>query len=85
MIVHNFDPVLVDLGFFQIRWYSISYILGILLGWIYAKKIIRKIHSSHNELSIKNKIFEDFPITLIVVKTPCEFQRSLNLISFRSL
>ena len=41
MIVHNFDPVLIDLGFFQIRWYSIAYILGIILGWMYAVKIIR--------------------------------------------
>ena len=42
MIVHNFDPVLVDLGLFQIRWYSISYILGIILGWLYAIKIIKQ-------------------------------------------
>ena len=35
--------------------------------------------------SLKNKIFAGFPKTLIVVKTPWEFQRSLNLISFRSL
>ena len=42
MIVHNFDPVLIDLGLFQIRWYSIAYILGIIIGWIYAVKIIQK-------------------------------------------
>ena len=41
MIVHNFDPVLIDLGLFQIRWYSIAYILGIIIGWIYAIKIIK--------------------------------------------
>ena len=40
MIVHNFDPILVDFGLFQIRWYSIAYILGIILGWIYANWII---------------------------------------------
>ena len=28
MIVHNFDPVFIDLGVFQIRWYSIAYIVG---------------------------------------------------------
>ena len=42
MIVHNFNPVLVDLGFFEIRWYSIAYILGIIIGWIYAGKIIKE-------------------------------------------
>jgi len=41
MIVHNFDPVLVDLGLFQIRWYSVAYILGIIIGWMYASKIIK--------------------------------------------
>ena len=42
MIVHNFDPVLIDLGFLQIRWYSLSYIFGILIGWWYGKIILRK-------------------------------------------
>ncbi len=42
MIVHNFDPIFIDLGVFQIRWYSIAYIVGIILGWIYAIKIIKK-------------------------------------------
>ena len=29
----NIDPVAVDLGFLQIRWYGISYIVGILGAW----------------------------------------------------
>tara|TARA_B100000029_G_scaffold501760_1_gene575778 strand:+ start:1979 stop:2788 length:810 start_codon:yes stop_codon:yes gene_type:complete len=41
MIIHNFDPILIDLGFFQIRWYSLAYILGIIIGWVYAIKIIK--------------------------------------------
>ena len=41
MIIHNFDPVLIDLGIFQIRWYSVAYILGIVLGWMCANKIIK--------------------------------------------
>ena len=41
MIVHNFDPIFIDLGVFQIRWYSIAYILGIVIGWMYATKIIK--------------------------------------------
>ncbi len=28
-----FDPVLVHLGPFAIRWYALAYIVGILLGW----------------------------------------------------
>ncbi len=37
----NFDPVLVQLGPFAIRWYALAYITGILLGWLYARAIIR--------------------------------------------
>ena len=37
----NFDPVLVHIGPFAIRWYALAYIAGILIGWIYARAIIR--------------------------------------------
>lgn len=36
-----FDPVLVHLGPFAIRWYALAYIFGILLGWVYARALIR--------------------------------------------
>ena len=32
----NFDPVLIHLGPFAVRWYALAYISGILLGWRYA-------------------------------------------------
>jgi phosphatidylglycerol:prolipoprotein diacylglycerol transferase len=35
------DPVLISIGPFAIRWYALSYIAGILLGWMYARAIIR--------------------------------------------
>ncbi|ODU20602.1 MAG: prolipoprotein diacylglyceryl transferase [Sphingomonas sp. SCN 67-18] len=34
------DPVALDLGFFQIKWYSLAYIGGIMLGWWYLLKLI---------------------------------------------
>src|SRR3954463_14338152 len=37
----NFDPVLIQLGPFAIRWYALAYIVGILLGWIYARDLVR--------------------------------------------
>ena len=43
MYTHNLDPVLLNIGFLSIRWYSLAYIFGIILGWIYAKKLIEKI------------------------------------------
>ena len=40
MYIHNLNPVLINFGFFEIRWYSLAYIFGILIGWWVAKKII---------------------------------------------
>ena len=36
------DPVLIELGPLQIRWYALAYIAGILLAWHYAKYMARK-------------------------------------------
>lgn len=33
-------PVALDLGFFQLRWYSLAYLAGILIGWWYLLKLI---------------------------------------------
>ena len=35
-----FDPIALDLGFFQIRWYALAYISGLLLGWWYILRMI---------------------------------------------
>ena len=40
MFTNNFDPVLLDLGFIDIRWYSLSYIFGIIFGWAYLNTYI---------------------------------------------
>ena len=39
MFIINFDPVAIELFSLEIRWYSLAYIVGILLGWYLAKKI----------------------------------------------
>ena len=66
MIVHNFDPVFIDLGIFQIKWYSIAYIVGIILGWIYAIKIIKKIASKRKFIPFKPADFDDLIVYLIL-------------------
>ena len=67
MIVHNFDPVLIDLGLFQIRWYSIAYILGIIVGWMYATKIIKFTTINKNNFEqIKTSHFNDLIIYLVI-------------------
>ena len=36
----HLSKVALDLGFFQIKWYSIAYITGIVVGWWYLLKLI---------------------------------------------
>ena len=63
MFTHNFSPILFDLGFFSLRWYSLAYIIGIIFGWWYGKKmIIQKFYPINTEI---NKKFDDL-ITYII-------------------
>ncbi len=58
MFINNFDPVAFELFSFQIRWYSLSYIFGILLGWIYCKRIIND--------KVFEKLFDDLIGAIII-------------------
>ncbi|MFN3725065.1 MAG: prolipoprotein diacylglyceryl transferase [Allosphingosinicella sp.] len=40
--VHNLDPVALDLGFFQLRWYSLAYLAGIVIGYLYLLKLVKQ-------------------------------------------
>ena len=67
MYIHNFDPVLVDFGLFQIRWYSIAYIFGIVFGWMYAINIIKRTqNNTYNFESIKKSDFDDLLVYLVL-------------------
>jgi len=37
----NIDPVALSLGPLQIRWYALSYLAGILIGWFVAVRLLR--------------------------------------------
>ena len=65
MYIHDLDPVLLNFNFFEIRWYSLAYILGIVIGWWIAKKIIFfKIENKTVLFDIK--IFDDL-ISYIII------------------
>jgi len=59
MFINNFDPVAIQILSLEIRWYSLSYILGILLGWILSKKFF----ISNTEVKER---FDDFITYLII-------------------
>ena len=65
MYTHNLDPVLIDFGFIVIRWYSLAYIFGIIIGWWLGKKFISHILKSTN-LKFNLSDFDDLITYLII-------------------
>ena len=65
MYTHNLDPVLLDFGIIVIRWYSLAYIFGIVIGWWMGKKLIRHILKNTN-LKFKLEDFDDIISYLII-------------------
>ena len=65
MYTHNLDPVLFNFGLIEIRWYSLAYIFGILIGWWLAK---RKINQRMGVTNIQFNIndFDDLVTYLIL-------------------
>ena len=59
MFINNFDPVAFQIMSFEIRWYSLAYILGIIIGWVLCKKILIKNPDI-------NQKFDDY-ITFIII------------------
>jgi phosphatidylglycerol:prolipoprotein diacylglycerol transferase len=55
-----FDPVLVTIGPFAIRWYALAYIVGILLGWLYARGLIRTERHWGGPAPVTVVEFDDF-------------------------
>ncbi len=65
MYTHNLDPVLFDFGIISIRWYSLAYIFGIILGWWLGKRIIiRILQDIKNKFTLRD--FDDLITYLIV-------------------
>ena len=65
MYTHNLDPVLIDFGVIAIRWYSLAYIIGIILGWWLGKKILTLVLEKTN-LNFNIKEFDDLISYLII-------------------
>ncbi len=51
------DPVAVDLGFFKIRWYSLAYITGIIVGWWYLAKLCAQPGSPMAKRHVDDLVF----------------------------
>ena len=65
MFTHNLNPIIFDFGILSLRWYSLAYLIGIIFGWWYGKKVILKINRKDNK-NFKLNLFDDY-ITYIVI------------------
>ena len=57
MFIHDFNSVLINIGPLAVRWYSLAYIFGILIGIYYGKYLIKNTH-----LNISEKNLDDYVI-----------------------
>ena len=65
MFTHNLDPIIFNLGIISIRWYSLAYVFGILIGWWYGKKLILNKSYLLN-VKFNLKYFDDLITYLII-------------------
>ncbi|MBX6328208.1 MAG: prolipoprotein diacylglyceryl transferase [Pseudolabrys sp.] len=54
------DPILVRIGPLAVRWYALAYIAGILLGWLYARALIRNQRHWGGPAPMTLADFDDF-------------------------
>ena len=52
----NINPIALDLGIIEIRWYALSYICGILLSWFLILKIIKTKNVEVSDKSVSDLI-----------------------------
>ena len=59
MFINNFDPVAFEIFSLEIRWYSLSYIFGLVFGWYFAKNKLIKDNA-------QRECFDDYITYLII-------------------
>jgi phosphatidylglycerol---prolipoprotein diacylglyceryl transferase len=55
-----FDPIAISIGPIAIRWYALAYIGGIVLGWIYARALLKNERLWGGPAPISLLQFDDF-------------------------
>ena len=74
MFINNFDPVAFQIMSLEIRWYSLAYIFGIIIGWLFCKKIFIK------NSDIKILLLKYQPISI-----PTIYAKEYHLISIENI
>lgn len=59
--IHNLNPTILSLGFLEIRWYGLFYVLGFFLVYFFLKRQIKK-----GVLELKEKELDSFLFVLVI-------------------
>ncbi|MFC2134057.1 prolipoprotein diacylglyceryl transferase [Bacteroidota bacterium] len=62
MFIHNINPVLLKLGFLEIRYYSLAYIIGFLIAYF----VLLQVAKENKVKNLTKDSVEDFMIYLIL-------------------
>jgi len=57
----NISPVALGFGNIEIRWYSLAYLFGIILGWLYIRYISKKYDNSY----LKGEVLESLNLWVV--------------------
>ncbi len=60
------DPVLVSIGPFAVRWYALGYIVGILGGWLYGRRLVSSERAWGGPAPFKPADLDDFVLWVTV-------------------
>jgi phosphatidylglycerol:prolipoprotein diacylglycerol transferase len=66
IVLPNIDPVAVSFGPVAIRWYGLAYFAGILIGWFYARGLVRNTDLWGGKPALRVTDVDDFLLWLVV-------------------
>jgi len=61
LVFPNIDPIIISFGPLAVSWYSLSYVVGIVLGWFYILKLIEKKYTN-----LEKQHIDDFISWIII-------------------
>lgn len=53
----NISPIIFSIGNFSVRWYSMAYLMGILLAWLWLMRDVKKYAVNFDKAAIEDIIF----------------------------
>ena len=62
LLFPQFDPVIVQIGPFGIRWYALAYIAGLVLGWRLLRYLVQQDIAAIPRTSRTGRLAENFAI-----------------------